>query len=490
MLQIRFNPPGPVAAEFLKDRSYVSGIMGPVGSGKSSVAAMKLMMMALEQPVTGTVKDSRWLVTRNTYGELKSTTIKTWLDWFPEGPGGINTMRWDAPITSVISFPLGEGVTFRMEVIFIALDKPDDLGKLRSIEATGAWMNEGVLQPKEVLDMLTQRIARYPSKKNGGPGPVNPCVIVDTNPPDDDHWYYRLAEVETPKGWRFFRQPGGLMITGHDENDKPILAINKDAENVMNLFGGWDYYLNQSAGKDENWIKVFLCAEYGTTMAGKPVFPEFRDVYHVSKKELAPIPGVPLRLGWDFGLTPVCIIGQMTPTGQLRILEELISTDARAEGMGIRQFGREVVKPHLLNKYPNFRFESFGDPAGNQRAQTDEKTCLQELMSVGIATESAPTNSFIARREAVAYFLNANANGEPGFLLDPRCVTLRRGFNGGYRYERMRISGIEARYRDTPTKDKYSHPHDGLQYLALSVRENLNPIRARAVEPVSPGGWT
>jgi hypothetical protein len=109
MLQIRFTPPGPVAAEFLRDRSYVSSILGPVGSGKSSVAAMKLFLMALEQPVSnGMVKDSRWIVTRNTYGELKSTTIKTWLDWFPEGPGGINTMRWDAPITSVITFPLAD----------------------------------------------------------------------------------------------------------------------------------------------------------------------------------------------------------------------------------------------------------------------------------------------------------------------------------------------------------------------------------------------
>jgi hypothetical protein len=90
----------------------------------------------------------------------------------------------------------------------------------------------------------------------------------------------------------------------------------------------------------------------------------------------------------------------------------------------------------------------------------------------------------------VAYFLNSNASGEPGFLLNPSCTTLRRGFNGGYRYERMRVSGIEARFRDTPTKDKYSHPHDALQYLALSVRDGGERPRARAVEGVSPGGWT
>lgn len=484
-VRINFQPPGPVAAEFLRDRSYVSAILGPVGSGKSSVAAMKLFLMALEQPVTNGVKDSRWIVTRNTYGELKSTTIKTWLDWFPEGPGGINTMRWDAPITSIISFPLPGGDVFRMETMFIALDKPDDLGKLRSIEATGAWMNEAVLQPKEVLDMLTQRIGRFPSKKDGGPGPFNPCVIMDTNPPDDDHWYYRLAEEDTPKGWRFFKQPGGLQIIGFDKDEKPILVPHPDAENVMNLHGGYDYYLKQAAGKDEGFIKVFLCAQYGTTMAGKPVYPEWKDSYHVAKQVLEPVKGLRLKLGWDFGLTPSCIIGQLTTKGQLIIVDELV-----ADGKGIRQFAREDVQPFLVNKYANFRFDSWGDPAGSQRVQTDERTCLQELLSVGIATEEAPTNSFIARREAVAFFLNSNASGDPAFLLSPNCTMLRKGFNGGYRYERMRVSGIEARYRDTPTKDKYSHPHDGLQYLALGVRDGGEKPRAREVEGVSPGGWT
>jgi hypothetical protein len=189
-----------------------------------------------------------------------------------------------------------------MEVIFIALDRPDDLGKLRSIEATGAWMNEAVLQPKEVLDMLTQRIARYPSKKNG-PGPVNPCVIMDTNPPDDDHWYYGLAEIETRRGGASSSSPVGLKITRprrETTSRSSSPKIRRERDEPPRRF---DYYLNMAAGKDENFIKVFLCARVRDTMAGKMVYPEFRDSYHVAKEELKPIPGVRLRLGWDFGLT-------------------------------------------------------------------------------------------------------------------------------------------------------------------------------------------
>jgi hypothetical protein len=230
-----------------------------VGSGKSSVAAMKLFLMALEQPVTGTVKDSRWIVTRNTYGELKSTTIKTWLDWFPEGPGGINTMRWDAPITSVISFPLAAGVTFRMEVIFIALDKPDDLGKLRSIEATGAWMNEGGAPAEGSAGHAHAAYRALPvEEERAGSG---------ESVRDHGHEPARRRSLVLPA--RRSRDAEGLALlqaAGWSEDHRARQRRQADsrhqqsAENVMNLHGGWDYYLNQAAGKDENWIKVFLCA--------------------------------------------------------------------------------------------------------------------------------------------------------------------------------------------------------------------------------------
>ncbi len=50
--------------------------------------------------------------------------------------------------------------------------------------------------------------------------------------------------------------------------------------------------------------------------------------------------------------------------------------------------------------------------------------------------------------------------------LDPRCGVLRKGFNGGYKYRRVQVSGDE-RFTDEPNKNRYSHPHDALQYAAL-----------------------
>ncbi len=393
-------------------------------------------------------------------------------------------MKWDTPITSNINISdIGDGTGLELEVIFMALDRPDDVGKLRSLELTGGWMNEASEMEKAVLDMLTQRVGRFPSKRNGGPSWTG--VIMDTNPPDDDSWWYKLAEEERPEIFRFFKQPGGLIQDMDPKSPTYQQYVpNPQAENIQNHSLGYQYYLNQLYGKTEDWIRVFLLGQYGTTMDGKPVYPEWNERVHLSEMAITPIQGMPILLSFDFGLTPACAFLQMNSRGQLLVLKELVSED-----MGIRQFYSEVVRPVIRGEYSKHRVEAVGDPAGNMRSQTDEKTCMQELMELGILCEPAPTNEFVARRESVAYFLQRMSGGEPGFVLDPSCKMLRKGFNGGYRYERLRVSG-SARFKDRPVKDKFSHIHDALQYGCLQMRSEMNPIRSKTVHnhPVA-AGW-
>ena len=54
-------------------------------------------------------------------------------------------------------------------------------------------------------------------------------------------------------------------------------------------------------------------------------------------------------------------------------------------------------------------------------------------------------------------------------MIDRRCPTLIKGFQGGYCYRRMQVSG--ERYDDKPEKNMYSHCHDALQYLMLGAGE-------------------
>jgi pantothenate kinase-related protein Tda10 len=45
-----YKPPGPVAREFVRCDSFVSAIMGPIGSGKSTASVARLTANAFRQP--------------------------------------------------------------------------------------------------------------------------------------------------------------------------------------------------------------------------------------------------------------------------------------------------------------------------------------------------------------------------------------------------------------------------------------------------------
>ena len=160
----------PTVWKFLHDDSFVRGLMGPVGSGKSYGCAAEIMLRAVRQqpsPRDG-IRYTRFVIVRNTYPELRTTTIKTWQELFPEDTWG--SMRWQPPISHHIKIPTrGDIPGIDCEVIFMALSSPQDVRKLLSLELTGAWVNEARELPKAVIDGLTHRVGRYPVKSDGGP---------------------------------------------------------------------------------------------------------------------------------------------------------------------------------------------------------------------------------------------------------------------------------------------------------------------------------
>ena len=81
------------------------------------------------------------------------------------------------------------------------------------------------------------------------------------------------------------------------------------------------------------------------------------------------------------------------------------------------------------------------------------------------------------RTEAVESMLNKMADGKPCFLLDNRCLNLKKGFNGGYHYRRMQTSG--ERFDEKPNKNRYSHVHDALQYMLMGAGEGRTLIHGK-----------
>lgn len=466
-----------VISRFHHSNAMVRGIMGPIGSGKSVGCSVEIWRRALQQqPDAKGVRRTRWAVIRNTYPELKSTTIQTWKDWIPEE---ICPITYGAPITAKCSgLDCGDGTTMDIEVYFLALDKPKDVKKLLSLELTGAWINEARELDKSIVDAAISRTGRFPGKSYGVPITWS-GVIMDTNPMDDDHWWFNLSENVKPINWEFFRQPGALVrIVG--ERGIVSFVANPEAENVEHQQLGYSYWSRLAAGADPEWVNAMVCGNYGSVFDGKPVYDAvYNDSVHVSLRPLGLYRGLPITLGWDFGLTPACIVGQVAPSGQLRILREYV-----CEHGGIKQFATDVVIPKLTSLFPGLQTISWGDPAGVQASQADETTCIGQLGSLGIPTQPAKTNDLLPRRQAVLDRLTRTIDGQPAFILDPSCKILRKGFLGGYKFERVQISG-EERYRDMPCKNRYSHPHDALQYLCLGA-DKIDVINTCPEPPPPP----
>lgn len=442
--------------KFHTSDAFVRALLGPIGSGKSVACVMEMMLKSTKQkPSPQGIRKTRWVVIRNTYRELVDTTIQTFQDWFPESLGTF--LRKDMKFT--IKQDLPDGTVLHVEFLFRALDKPQDIKKLLSLEVTGGWINEVREIPKAILDMLIGRLGRYPNKREGGPTWFG--LIMDTNPPDSDHWFYRLFEVEMPEGYALFHQPSGM---------------SPEAENIYNL--PKDYYKNMQAGKDQEWINVYVHGRYGFVQDGKPVFPEYHDDIHSTHDDILPSTSETIYVGIDFGLTPAATFGFNTASGRWVIFDELV-----AEDMGADNFSG-ALKRYIARKYPNHKIEFYGDPAGDQRAQTDEITPFQILQRNGIMAIPTYTNDFIIRREAVAMALQRlDFSGKPAFVITPGAPMLRKALAGGYKYRRMAVSGGD-RFMDKPDKGRYSHVADSLQYMMLGAGEGDNVVGGYESTPI------
>ncbi len=222
----------------------------------------------------------------------------------------------------------------------------------------------------------------------------------------------------------------------------------------------------------------------GRRRAGKAVWPMFREDRHCAPGLVA-IQGHPLLVGVDFGRTPAAAIGQHVQGGW-RILAELVT-----ENMGARAFAR-VLKQKLAERFPEFDYAVWGDPAGEDLSQADENSPFLSLRAEGIAVLPAPTgavrNDWVVRRDAVGELLGRLTDDAAAarFRVDRvACPVLVSGMAGQFAYPRLQTS--DERYGDRPMKNRYSHVCDALQYLVLGGGEGRVLFQrtavARAVMP-------
>ena len=455
MRQIVYNPT-PTFETFHADDSFVRAVMGPVGSGKSVGCVIELFKRACNQhPNAAGIRKSRWAVIRATYPMLKTTTIKTFQDWIPSE---MCKITYGSPIMGKMKFALPDNTIVEAEVVFLALDKAQDSEKLKSLELTGAFMNEASELNPRILEVLKGRVGRYPAAKDGGW--TWKGIWIDTNPPPTRSWFYKLFEEERPEEHRIYKQPSPLIYDSVRKEYYP----NPDAENVAGhipagggYLDGYRYWLDQIPGNSQDIINTLILGNYGAVYDGRPVYTSFSEYEHAVQTVLHGDRRFDLVVGFDFGLMPAAIFTQMDNEGALNVLDEEVGED-----VSLDEFMDGQVMPLLGRKYRGYNVIFVGDPAGRQRSARTKTSSFQDLRRRGVRVKSASTNAIQPRIRAVEHFLNRRSK----FLISTRqCPMLYEGFCGGYRYKKETSAELDKAPK--PDKNEFSHPHDGLQYAAL-----------------------
>lgn len=438
--------PSKTLVPFLQSEAFVALVSGPVGSGKSSAAMLKIAYHAsrMRKGADG-LRRSRAVIVRNTAQMLTDATIPTFMTWFPEGAAGTfarTDKRFFLRFDDVIC-----------EVLFRGLDDANDVRRLLSLECSFGVLDEFREIHPDIFNALQGRVGRYPSVANGGcvtdDGTPNHHIWGATNAPDADTFWEQYM-TEPPKTAEIFMQPS---------------ALSEEADWVHNLVAG--YYNTLAEGKDEDWIDVYIHNKFGRSLSGLPVYDKtFVESFHVSKEVLKPVASssYPITIGLDFGRTPSAVFMQRDPRGRVVVLSEISTSN-----MGLDTFITTRLKPHISEHYLGYEFVVAPDPAGFMKQQASEMTLVDQLKDAGFKCAKPPTNDPDKRIAAVERLLNQQVEGKAMFLISPTCTNLIKGFRSGYRYKVKKNGEME----DKPDKNEHSHLADATQYGAAVIDMNI-----------------
>lgn len=465
------DPRNRILNGFMLSRAGVSVIRGPLGSGKTTGAICRIMQQMAEQPPDAEgVRRTRWLAIRNTYPDLTGTTIKDFREIFRDE---ICRMKYGGkePPTAYVRFRCEDGTRVESEVIFLALDRPDAVKKLKGYQVTGIWLNEMKEIHPAIVYEADGRHGRFPSWAKHGVECGWHGILGDTNSWDEDHYLHEQSE-EPPPDWDFYHQPGGVYKAGLQPNGRVRWELNPNAENLGGLKE--DYYRRLVQGKTDDWIKVMVANEYGFVVEGVPVWMEYIDSFHCPEEPIAYREELPLCIGIDFGRTPAAAIAQHdTATARTDFIDEFCTRDFSAA-----RFGKELRR-YLGERYPKAEFEAWGDPAGDLDGDQVDDTPIQLLRAAGIPVQPSPVpgNAMLVRRAAAEHaFKRVAVDGRASIRISKRCRVLRRGAMGGFHYRKLRVSG-EDRYTEKPEKNWYSHICEAVEYLLVALGEGVSELR-------------
>lgn len=434
----------PTQKQFIESKADADIFMGRMGEGKSAALTLSAYYHTVHNP------GANWIFIRDTWENLRSTTLKEFTKWFPPGVMG----TWNE---GKKTFTWASGVA-NGSVEFLGMDDPGDAGKLQSREIAGAAIDEpapamqsgGV--PEPIFDIVLTRMRQ--------PGMNWYACKLATNNPDETHWTYSRFVEPGEEGFRWWQPPS--------------------PENVANLPVNYYEKIRKHLGHRVDLVNRFVDGAFGIMQEGVQVTPEWSDKVHLVTG-LSPVRGGPLTLCWDFGLNCTCIITQVTPMRDWLVLEAIVGED-----MGVEEMITQELRPLLVSRYKGLPFSHIGDPAGKQREQSSVKrsAVLTLRKELGGVFRRGPV-AFEERREPLRAILSRQHAGKGIVQVDRhRARAIWQALRGGWHFHTSR-TGVPG---SEPVKNIHSHPGDALGYGAavlFPLGRIINPARLSRTQSAS-----
>jgi hypothetical protein len=499
-------------------------------TGKSTSASFDEVIYQPKRikPAKDGIRYSKFAVVRNTIPMLKDTTIKTFLHWFPPAVFGVYKETQRNYLIKIEDMEI--------ELVFRGLDEEKDVRNLLSLDLTGAWIEETREINNSVFKGVLGRTKRYPShdiydktdpryylkpgewvqwerrKWEGfepekymhlierncltcakpfvrelghkcplavgtvlarhlgvdcaefvskfSPYITPPQVMLTTNYPSREHWLYRDFVGNPIEGYAIYEQD--------------------QSENARNLDA--DYYINleKDYADRPDLLQTLVRGDWGVTVRGRQVYPEFDRRVHVSISPLLPERKRQILVGWDnTGISPAISLSYINEIGQWCVFKEFCFSQ-----ISIADATEVMIIWTDANLPDGCTYRNIGDPAGKNRG-ANMKSAADYISGKGrdygrdIKIEDG-IQTFKIRRESVAGRLghvDIDDKGEiigkkpkminddaPAMLIDPSCIRIIDGMEGGYAFPEIGSSGVFGTEPKKP--NSYTDIQDSLQYVA------------------------
>lgn len=401
--------PNPMQHGFITSKARADLFSSRRGEGKSTALCWSIFYHTRHNP------GANWAVVRDTFENLQKTTMETFFNWFPPGIAGHyhHTRK---------QFTWANGVA-EGTVSFLGMDDPQDATRFLSWELAGICMDEpapavGSAGIDETIFDLGMTCLRQP-------GMSWYSMKLAENNPDESHWTYRR-----------FVQPG---------DPEYVLWQPHSPENIHNL--PKDYYENmrRDLSYRPDLIRRFVDGEFGFQQEGQAVTPQWSDKIHLATG-LVPMERQTVYCLYDFGLTPVCIITQVAPTGHWLILDACIGED-----MGIEELIDGKVRGVLADRYHGCALKHIGDPSGNNREQTSSSRSAVRIIKrkLGGTWRNGPVK-WEERRDPLQSVLSRTIGGTGLVQVDrERAAEVWYALRGGWHYHVARTGVVSPQPKKT-----------------------------------------